>query len=74
MTRGKFITLEGGEGAGKSTQIKLLAHFLRDKGLTVVETREVGGSPGAEEIRKLWLSKDEGRLIGGLRRLGAKLL
>jgi len=60
MTRGKFITLEGGEGAGKSTQIKLLAHFLRDKGLTVVETREVGGSPGAEEIRKLWLSKDEG--------------
>jgi len=60
MARGKFITLEGGEGAGKSTQAKRLAAFLRKQGIKVVLTREVGGSLGAEEIRKLWLSKDEG--------------
>ncbi len=50
---GRFITLEGGEGAGKSTQIKRLAAALEKKGLTVVTTREPGGSPGAEEIRAL---------------------
>ncbi len=60
MERGKFITLEGGEGAGKSTQVKLLATFLRGRGFDVVETREVGGCPSAEEIRNLWLGKGEG--------------
>ena len=60
MHRGKFITLEGGEGAGKSTQVKLLAQFLRGRGFDVVETREVGGCPSAEEIRELWLGKGEG--------------
>jgi dTMP kinase len=60
MTEGKFITLEGGEGAGKSTQAKRLAEFLRQNGYEVVLTREVGGAPGAEDIRNLWLSKDEG--------------
>ncbi|MFY9287182.1 MAG: hypothetical protein WAO98_01645, partial [Alphaproteobacteria bacterium] len=60
MARGKFITLEGGEGAGKSTQAKKLAAYLRKQGIKVVLTREVGGSPAAEEIRKLWLSQDEG--------------
>lgn len=60
MARGKFITLEGGEGAGKSTQIRKLAEYLRAQDHTVVETREVGGAPGAEEIRTLWLSKGEG--------------
>src|SRR5262249_30259237 len=58
--RGKFITLEGGEGAGKSTQAKLLAEFLRKRGIKVVLTREVGGAPSAEEIRNLWLGKGEG--------------
>jgi dTMP kinase len=53
--RGRFISLEGGEGAGKSTQLKALAQALRDRGLDVVETREPGGSPGAEVIRKLLL-------------------
>lgn len=53
---GRFITLEGGEGAGKSTQIKALALALRDKGHDVVETREPGGSPGAEAIRSLLLT------------------
>lgn len=52
---GRFITLEGGEGVGKSTQAKALAATLRARGLTVVETREPGGSEGAEAIRKLLL-------------------
>jgi dTMP kinase len=51
--RGKFITLEGGEGAGKTTQARLLKTALEGRGHAVVLTREPGGSPGAEEIRKL---------------------
>jgi dTMP kinase len=50
---GRFITLEGGEGAGKSTQIVRLKAWLESNGRTVVATREPGGSPGAEMIRKL---------------------
>jgi dTMP kinase len=60
MARGKFITLEGGEGAGKSTQARKLAEFLGKQGLKVVLTREVGGAPGAEKIRKIWLEEGEG--------------
>lgn len=59
--RGRFITLEGGEGAGKSTQQKLLAAWLREQGVTVVETREPGGSPGAEQIRDLLVTGEAGR-------------
>ena len=58
---GRFISLEGGEGAGKSTQLKRLAEALRTRGLVVVETREPGGSPGAEAIRSLLLEGEEGR-------------
>ena len=50
---GRFITLEGGEGAGKSTQVARLKAWLEGRGLRVVATREPGGSPGAEMIRKL---------------------
>ena len=50
---GKFITFEGGEGAGKSTQIKLLSKFLKSEGLATVLTREPGGSTGGEDIRRL---------------------
>jgi len=50
---GRFITLEGGEGAGKSTQIARLKSWLEERGRSVVATREPGGSPGAEMIRKL---------------------
>jgi dTMP kinase len=53
--RGKFISLEGGEGVGKSTQVKALAAALRGRGLDVIETREPGGSEGAEKIRDLLL-------------------
>ena len=59
--RGRFISLEGGEGAGKSTQLEALAKALRGRGLEVVETREPGGSPGAEAIRRLVLEGGDER-------------
>ena len=59
--RGRFISLEGGEGVGKSTQLRALAEELRKRGLDVVETREPGGSEGAEAIRGLLLEGDERR-------------
>lgn len=56
MARGIFITFEGGEGAGKSTQIRTLADALRAAGRDVLVTREPGGSPGAEAVRHVLLS------------------
>jgi dTMP kinase len=61
--RGKFISFEGGEGSGKSTQIKLLADRLASAKLRAIVTREPGGSPGAEIIRHLVLS-GMGKLLG----------
>jgi dTMP kinase len=61
MSRGRFITFEGGEGAGKSTQIALLAERLRGAGRALVTTREPGGSPGAEALRALLLTGDADR-------------
>ncbi len=60
-TRGFFITFEGGDGSGKSTQLRRLAETLRAEGRDVVETREPGGSPGAEAIRPLLLDGDPDR-------------
>ncbi len=54
--KARFITLEGGEGAGKSTQAGLLADALRAQGVDVLQTREPGGAPGAEHLRTLLLS------------------
>ncbi|HEX9470898.1 MAG TPA: dTMP kinase, partial [Bradyrhizobium sp.] len=61
--RGRFITFEGGEGSGKSTQIKTLAERLNTAKLRAIVTREPGGSPGAEIIRHLVLS-GMGKLLG----------
>lgn len=66
MARGFFITFEGGEGAGKSTQIRYLAAKLRDKRYPTLVTREPGGSPGAEAVRHVLLS-------GAAERFGPKM-
>lgn len=59
--RGHFITLEGGEGVGKSTQVKALADALEKRGIDVLVTREPGGSEGAERIRELLLAGADDR-------------
>lgn len=61
MARGLFITFEGGEGAGKSTQVRAVAERLRAAGREVVETREPGGSPGAEALRDLVVTGERDR-------------
>jgi dTMP kinase len=61
VTRGRFITFEGGEGAGKSTQVRILGERLRGAGLEAVVTREPGGSPGAEAIRALLVTGEPDR-------------
>ena len=55
---GSFIVFEGGEGAGKSTQETVLAHWLEERGMSVVRTREPGGTPAGEAIRTILLSND----------------
>jgi len=61
VSRGRFISLEGGEGAGKSTQLRALAGLLKDRGIDVLVTREPGGSEGAERIRELLLTGSDDR-------------
>lgn len=61
LSRGRFITVEGGEGTGKSTQVRLLVDALTRAGITALHTREPGGAPGAEEIRKLLVEGEPGR-------------
>ena len=65
MTSGKFITFEGGEGAGKSTQVRLLAEALAGQGIEVVQTREPGGAPQAEVLRELLITGDTDRWSAG---------
>jgi dTMP kinase len=62
---GRFITLEGGEGVGKSTQVRALAAALAERGVDCLVTREPGGSDGAEAIRSLLLTGDESRWTPG---------
>ena len=60
MRKGLFITFEGGEGAGKTTQIKAIAEWLNNQGIEVVSTREPGGTPEAEKLRDLLVKRDGG--------------
>lgn len=57
--QGKFITFEGGEGTGKSTQLKLLAADLESRGLKTVATKEPGGTPTGQELRRLLVTGDK---------------
>ena len=59
-----FITFEGGEGSGKSTQLRLFMEFLKSQGIDALATREPGGAPGAEEIRRLLVEGEAGRWDG----------
>ncbi|WP_105104570.1 dTMP kinase [Microbulbifer pacificus] len=59
LPRGKFITLEGGEGVGKSTNLQFITHWLRERDIDFVQTREPGGTPLAEQLRTLLLEKRE---------------
>ena len=61
MARARFITFEGGEGSGKTSHARRLADWLKGRGLDVVQTREPGGTPGAEEIRKLLVQGEAAR-------------
>jgi dTMP kinase len=61
MTRGRFVSIEGGEGAGKSTQVRRLADTLQARGIDVIVTREPGGSEGAEAIRGLLMQGEVNR-------------
>jgi dTMP kinase len=61
VSRGRFISLEGGEGVGKSTQVQSLASALQGRGIDVIVTREPGGSEGAERIRELLLTGTDER-------------
>jgi dTMP kinase len=75
VARGRFLSIEGGEGAGKSTQVRRLADELRARGLDVIVTREPGGSEGGEAIRDLlmqgevkrWSSHTEALLFAAAR-------
>ena len=61
LSRGRFISFEGGEGAGKSTQLRLLSEALTRAGIATLATREPGGAPGAEAIRSLLVEGDPQR-------------
>lgn len=62
MKRGLFITLEGGEGAGKTTAASFVERWLTERGRTVARSREPGGTPAAEKVRQLLLDPDTGEL------------
>jgi len=62
--KGSLITFEGLDGCGKSTQVRLLSSYLRDKGIPLLVTREPGGSPISESIRRLILDRDHPEMTG----------
>ena len=60
--KGKFITFEGGEGTGKSTQIKMLSEYLKQKDKDIVLTKEPGGTPLGQELRKMLITGDKDKM------------
>lgn len=62
MAKGKFITFEGGEGTGKSTQLKLLASYLEQLNIPVVQTKEPGGTELGQELRKMLVTGDKDKM------------
>ncbi|WGL17020.1 dTMP kinase [Microbulbifer bruguierae] len=62
LSRGKFITLEGGEGVGKSTNLRFVTQWLENRGIEFIQTREPGGTPLAEQLRTLLLQKRDERV------------
>lgn len=63
VKRGLFITVEGGEGVGKSTNIAFMQQVLQENGLEVIVTREPGGTPLAEEIREVLIKNREEKVV-----------
>lgn len=62
MAKGKFITFEGGEGTGKSTQLKLLAAYLEQLGVSAIQTKEPGGTDLGQELRKMLVTGDKDKI------------
>ena len=62
MAKGKFITFEGGEGTGKSTQLKLLAAYLEQLGVSAIQTKEPGGTDLGQELRKMLVTGDKDKM------------
>ncbi|MBR6664022.1 MAG: dTMP kinase [Alphaproteobacteria bacterium] len=60
--KGRFITFEGGEGTGKSTQIKLLSDYLKQKGKDIITTKEPGGTPLGQELRQMLITGDKDKM------------
>ena len=60
--KGRFITFEGGEGTGKSTQIKLLSDYLKQKGKNIITTKEPGGTPLGQELRQMLITGDKDKM------------
>ena len=67
MRRGLFITIEGGEGVGKSTNIAFIQQVLADKGIQSIITREPGGTPLAEEIREVLIKNRDEKVVSAIK-------
>ena len=67
MRKGRFITFEGGEGAGKTTQIRLLTDYLQARGIDVLATKEPGGTEVGSELRRILCTGDKRGAVGDQR-------
>ena len=65
MRKGRFITFEGGEGTGKTTQIRLLTDYLQARGIEGLATKEPGGTEGGKELRRILCTGEKGKMEAG---------